>query len=82
MGPTWIMEIGNTGEGGSVRKDEENIIVGSNKPTSAQNEKWKRIGPPPKQQDTMEIEVELQYQKRKSDTIEGSEGGKKAEVRY
>ena len=25
----------------------------------------------------MEIEVELQYQKRKSDTIEGSEGGKK-----
>ena len=30
----------------------------------------------------MEIEVKLQYQKRKSDTIEGSEGGKKAEVRY
>ena len=51
--------------------------MGSNKSTSAQNEKWRRIGPPPKQQDTMEIEVELQSQKRKSNTIEGSEGGKK-----
>uniref|UniRef100_A0A7N2LFD6 Uncharacterized protein n=1 Tax=Quercus lobata TaxID=97700 RepID=A0A7N2LFD6_QUELO len=68
---------GNIGEGGSVRKDEENIIVDSNKSTLPQKGKWKRIGLPLKQRDTMEIEVELQHQKRKSDNIEGSDGEKK-----
>nr|POE91538.1 hypothetical protein CFP56_23730 [Quercus suber] len=67
----------NIGEGGSVRKDEENIIADSNKSTLGQKGKWKIIGPPLKQRDTMEIEVELQHQKRKSDNIEGSDGEKK-----
>lgn len=53
------MDNGNIKEGGIVRKDEENINVGSNKSTSAQKGKWKRIDPPPKQQETMKIEVEL-----------------------
>ena len=76
------MDNGNIKEGGRVRKDEENINVGSNKSTSAQKGKWKRIDLPPKQQETREIEVELQHQMRKFDTIEGSDGGKEAEVRY
>ena len=71
------MDNVNIKEVGIVRKDEENINVGSNKSTSAQKGKWKRVDPPPKQQETMEIEVELQHQKRKFDTIEGSDGEKK-----
>ena len=67
----------NAMDGGVDRKIEKRIFLDSNKvhPTSAQKGKWKRIEPPPKLRDTMEIE-EVHHHKRKFDTIEESYGEK------